>query len=84
MPGYEVVLANPGTKCRLQTDRTIALADAMPSAEIAGPIADASGFKSTDAMRCAFSRILGVTAAECATRFRSPLSHTSMSEKPMS
>jgi transcriptional regulator GlxA family with amidase domain len=36
-------------------------------------IADATGFKSIDAMRRAFVRILGVTAAEYASRFKSTL-----------
>jgi transcriptional regulator GlxA family with amidase domain len=47
-------------------------------------IAVASGFKSAETMRRAFSRILGVTAAEYASRFRSSLSRPFMSEKPMS
>jgi transcriptional regulator GlxA family with amidase domain len=37
-------------------------------------IADASGFTSADAMRRAFVRVLGVTAAEYASRFKSTLS----------
>lgn len=40
-------------------------------------IADATGFKSADALRRAFVRILGVTAAEYASRFKSTLGHSS-------
>jgi transcriptional regulator GlxA family with amidase domain len=36
-------------------------------------IADACGFKSGDAMRRSFLRVLGVTAAEYASRFKSTL-----------
>jgi len=36
-------------------------------------IADSCGFKSADAMRRTFLRILGVTASEYASRFRSTL-----------
>jgi transcriptional regulator GlxA family with amidase domain len=36
-------------------------------------IADDSGFQSADAMRRTFLRILGVTAAEYASRFKSTL-----------
>jgi len=38
-------------------------------------IADSCGFKSADAMRRAFVRVLGVTAAEYASRFKSSLAH---------
>ena len=40
-------------------------------------IADACGFKSADAMRRTFLRVLGVTAAEYASRFKSTLVHAS-------
>jgi len=36
-------------------------------------VADACGFKSADAMRRTFLRVLGVTAAEYASRFKSTL-----------
>jgi transcriptional regulator GlxA family with amidase domain len=39
-------------------------------------IADATGFKSAEAMRRAFVRILGVTASEYASRFKSTLAHS--------
>jgi transcriptional regulator GlxA family with amidase domain len=42
-------------------------------------IADACGFKSADAMRRTFLRVLGVTAAEYASRFKSTLAPTSVS-----
>ena len=40
-------------------------------------IADATGFRTADAMRRAFLRVLGVTAAEYASRFKSALSRAS-------
>lgn len=42
-------------------------------------IAEAVGFRSAEAMRRTFVRVLGVTAAEYASRFRRPLSHGRMS-----
>lgn len=42
-------------------------------------IADAVGFRSAEAMRRTFVRVLGVTAAEYASRFRSPFSGGMMS-----
>jgi transcriptional regulator GlxA family with amidase domain len=42
-------------------------------------IADATGFKSADAMRRAFVRVLGVTAAEYTSRFKSILSSAARS-----
>jgi transcriptional regulator GlxA family with amidase domain len=41
-------------------------------------IADSCGFKSADAMRRTFLRILGVTATEYASRFKSTLARTSI------
>jgi transcriptional regulator GlxA family with amidase domain len=41
-------------------------------------IADSCGFKSADAMRRTFLRVLGVTAAEYASRFKSTLARTSV------
>jgi transcriptional regulator GlxA family with amidase domain len=38
-------------------------------------VADSCGFKSADAMRRTFLRVLGVTAAEYASRFKSTLAH---------
>jgi transcriptional regulator GlxA family with amidase domain len=40
-------------------------------------VADLCGFKSADSMRRTFLRILGITAAEYASRFKSTLVHTS-------
>ena len=37
-PGYEIQLANPGLERSLQTNRGIVLADAIPIAEVQGPI----------------------------------------------
>jgi transcriptional regulator GlxA family with amidase domain len=42
-------------------------------------IADSCGFKSVDAMRRSFLRVLGVTAAEYASRFKSTLVRASVS-----
>jgi transcriptional regulator GlxA family with amidase domain len=42
-------------------------------------IADSSGFQSADAMRRTFLRVLGVTAAEYASRFKSTLARPSVS-----
>jgi transcriptional regulator GlxA family with amidase domain len=42
-------------------------------------IADSCGFKSADAMRRTFLRVLGVTAAEYASRFKSTLTRASVS-----
>jgi transcriptional regulator GlxA family with amidase domain len=42
-------------------------------------VADASGFKSADAMRRTFLRVLGVTAAEYASRFKSTLARIPVS-----
>src|ERR1700733_15188246 len=42
-------------------------------------VADSCGFKSADAMRRTFLRILGVTAAEYASRFKSTLTHAAVS-----
>ncbi len=47
-------------------------------------IAALCGFGSTEAMRRAFSRVLGVTAAEYASRFKSLISCTAGSKEPMS
>jgi transcriptional regulator GlxA family with amidase domain len=47
-------------------------------------IADACGFKSADAMRRTFLRILGITAAEYAHRFKSTLARTPVSQSVMS
>ena len=47
-------------------------------------VADTCGFKSADAMRRTFLRVLGVTAAEYASRFRSTLARASVSQVAMS
>ena len=47
-------------------------------------IADACGFKSADAMRRTFLRVLGVTAAEYAIRFKSTLARAQASQNAMS
>jgi transcriptional regulator GlxA family with amidase domain len=39
-------------------------------------VADFCGFKSADAMRRTFLRVLGITAAEYASRFKSTLAGT--------
>jgi transcriptional regulator GlxA family with amidase domain len=41
-------------------------------------IADSCGFKSADAMRRTFLRVLGVTAGEYASRFKSTLARASV------
>jgi transcriptional regulator GlxA family with amidase domain len=41
-------------------------------------VADACGFKSADAMRRTFLRVLGVTAGEYASRFKSTLSRAAV------
>ena len=38
VPGYEIRLANPGLERSLRTNRGIVLADAIPIAEVRGPI----------------------------------------------
>jgi transcriptional regulator GlxA family with amidase domain len=47
-------------------------------------IADAAGFGSAEAMRRAFTRVLGVTAAEYASRFKSSLRPAAEATEPMS
>ena len=47
-------------------------------------IADSCGFKSADAMRRTFLRVLGVTAAEYASRFKSTLAGAPVSKMAMS
>ena len=47
-------------------------------------VADLCGFKSADSMRRTFLRVLGITAAEYASRFRSTLAHASTSSGAMS
>jgi transcriptional regulator GlxA family with amidase domain len=47
-------------------------------------VADACGFKSADVMRRSFLRVLGVTAAEYASRFQSTLARASASQIAMS
>ena len=47
-------------------------------------IADSCGFKSADAMRRTFVRVLGITAAEYASRFKSTLKRAAVSTGDMS
>jgi transcriptional regulator GlxA family with amidase domain len=47
-------------------------------------VADACGFKSADSMRRTFIRVLGVTASEYASRFKSTLVRTAVSQVAMS
>jgi transcriptional regulator GlxA family with amidase domain len=47
-------------------------------------IADSCGFHSADAMRRTFLRVLGVTASEYASRFKSTLAHGPVSQNAMS
>jgi transcriptional regulator GlxA family with amidase domain len=47
-------------------------------------VADACGFKSADAMRRTFLRVLGVTASEYARRFQSTLARLPVSQSPVS
>jgi transcriptional regulator GlxA family with amidase domain len=64
---------NPGQlvdRMRIEAAQQMIDASAMGLKEIA----DACGFGSADSMRRAFLRVLGVTAGEYASRFKSTLS----------
>lgn len=74
---------NPGQlvdRLRVEAARQMIDSSAMGLKEVA----DESGFGSADAMRRAFSKVLGVTAAEYASRFRSTLPQLRAQESPMS